>query len=75
MFDADSYDEVVTEIVDAAWDRGYKIVFAGHPAGWEAIYMRRDARARAASPASEFAPTRTEAARRALAAIHARAAA
>ena len=75
MSDADSYDELVTQIADAAWDCGYKLVFVGHPEGWEAIYMRREAARRTTFAGSEIAPTRTEAAKRALAAIQARAAA
>jgi hypothetical protein len=70
MCDGDRYDERVTEIVDAALERGYTLAFRQRAGGWEAAWRPADARNGVpASPA--FAPTRTAAAERALAAIRA----
>jgi hypothetical protein len=70
MCDGDRYDDRVTEIVDAALERGYTLAFRQRAGGWEAAWRPADARVGApASPA--FASTRTAAAERALAAIRA----
>jgi hypothetical protein len=70
MCDGDRYDDRVTEIVDAALERGYTLAFRQRAGGWEAAWRPNAAEIRApASPA--FAPTRTAAAEQALAAIQA----
>ena len=68
MCDGDRYDDRVTEIVDAAFERGYTIAFRQRAGGWEAAW-RRTRDARAALAAHVVASTRTEAAERALAEI------
>jgi hypothetical protein len=68
MCDGDRYDDRVTEIVDAAFECGYTLAFRQRAGGWEAAW--RDARAPVSTPMTPaFAPTRTEAAELALAAI------
>jgi hypothetical protein len=70
MCDGDRYDDRVTEIVDAALERGYVLAFRQRAGGWEAAW--RPARAATApSMPPAFAPTRTAAAEQALAAIRA----
>jgi hypothetical protein len=70
MCDGDRYDDRVTEIVDAALERGYLLAFRQRAGGWEAAWRPATAEtASAVLPA--FAATRTEAAERALAAIRA----
>jgi hypothetical protein len=70
MCDGDRYDDRVTEIVDAALERGYTLAFRQRAGGWEAAWRPNATETRApASPA--FAPTRTAAAEQALAAIRA----
>ena len=73
MCDGDRYDDRVTEIVDAALERGFVLAFRQRAGGWEAAW--RPARSDGTTAAPAFARTRTEAAELALAAIrHARAA-
>jgi hypothetical protein len=68
MCDGDRYDDRVTEIVDAALERGYTLAFRQRAGGWEAAW--RPAAADVAEPAPPaFASTRTAAAEQALAAI------
>jgi hypothetical protein len=70
MCDGDRYDDRVTEIVDAALERGYLLAFRQRAGGWEAAW--RPTRAESVpSMQPAFAPTRTEAAEQALAAIRA----
>jgi len=70
MCDGDRYDDRVTEIVDAALERGYTLAFRQRAGGWEAAW--RPSAAESLAPASPaFAPTRTAAAEQALAAIRA----
>jgi hypothetical protein len=70
MCDGDRYDDRVTEIVDAALERGYTLAFRQRAGGWEAAWRPNAAEFRPpASPA--FALTRTAAAEQALAAIRA----
>jgi hypothetical protein len=68
MCDGDRYDDRVTEIVDAALERGYTLAFRQRAGGWEAAW--RDARSPVPAPLTPaFAATRTEAAELAFAAI------
>jgi hypothetical protein len=68
MCDGDRYDDRVTEIVDAALERGYMLAFRQRAGGWEAAW--RPTKAEAAAPVSPaFGSTRTAAAEQALAAI------
>jgi hypothetical protein len=68
MCDGDRYDDRVTEIVDAALERGYTLAFRQRTGGWEAAW--RPTRPGADAPISPaFASTRTAAAEQALAAI------
>jgi hypothetical protein len=68
MCDGDRYDDRVTEIVDAALERGYLLAFRQRAGGWEAAWRPTQAEAEVrSSPA--FASTRTAAAEQALAAI------
>jgi hypothetical protein len=69
MCDGDRYDDRVTEIVDAALERGYTLAFRQRAGGWEAAW-RPTTSAAAPIPAA-FAATRTAAAEQALAAIRA----
>jgi hypothetical protein len=69
MCDGDRYDDRVTEIVDAALERGYTLAFRQRAGGWEAAWRPAGAGVVPAPPA--FAATRTEAAEQALAAIRA----
>jgi hypothetical protein len=62
---SDLYDDHVTEILDAAFARGYEIAFQACDGGCEAVYAARGA----AGGQSAFGTTRTEAAERALAEI------
>jgi hypothetical protein len=66
MCDGDRYDDRVTEIVDAALERGYLLAFRQRAGGWEAAW-RPATQPPTAPPA--FAATRTQAAELALAAI------
>lgn len=70
MCDGDRYDDRVTEIVDAALERGYLLAFRQRAGGWEAAWRSVHAGA-ATAPGAAVAGgrTRTEAAERALAAI------
>jgi len=70
MRDGDRYDDRVTEIVDAALERGYTLAFRQRAGGWEAAWRPADAGSAVATPPA-FAPTRTAAAEQALAAIRA----
>jgi hypothetical protein len=68
MCDGDRYDDRVTEIVDAALERGYTLAFRQRAGGWEAAW--RPTTPDAPTPVSPaFAATRTAAAEQALAAI------
>jgi hypothetical protein len=68
MCDGDRYDDRVTEIVDAALERGYMLAFRQRAGGWEAAW--RPTKPEAAAPVSPaFGSTRTAAAEQALAAI------
>ena len=67
MCDGDRYDDRVTEIVDAALERGFLLAFRQRSGGWEAAW--RSVGAAGSSAASVVGRTRTEAAERALAAI------
>lgn len=68
MCDGDRYDDRVTEIVDAALERGYVLAFRQRAGGWEAAW--RSAAASGSSPAAPaFATTRTQAAELAFAEI------
>jgi len=70
MCDGDRYDDRVTEIVDAALERGYLLAFRQRAGGWEAAWRSTEPdRGKPTPPA--FASTRTAAAEQALAAIHA----
>lgn len=70
MCDGDRYDDRVTEIVDAALERGYTLAFRQRAGGWEAAW--RLAKGDPAVPMTPaFAPTRTAAAEQALVAISA----
>jgi len=68
--DGDRYDDRVTEIVDAALERGYLLAFRERAGGWEAAWRPTTAVAAPPMPPA-FASTRTAAAERALAAIRA----
>ena len=69
--DGDRYDDRVTEIVDAALERGFLLAFRQRAGGWEAAW-RPTAADNSGTPMSPaFASTRTAAAEQALAAIHA----
>jgi len=68
--DGDRYDDRVTEIVDAALERGYLLAFRQRAGGWEAAW-RPTAADRGTPMPPAFASTRTAAAEQALAAIHA----
>jgi hypothetical protein len=70
MCDGDRYDDRVTEIVDAALERGYMLAFRQRAGGWEAAW-RPTAIPVHTPPAPAFAATRTQAAEQALAAIRA----
>jgi hypothetical protein len=70
MCDGDRYDDRVTEIVDAALERGYLLAFRQRAGGWEAAWRPTTPEAAAPIPPA-FAPTRTAAAEQALAAISA----
>lgn len=70
MCDGDRYDDRVTEIVDAALERGYLLAFRQRAGGWEAAWRPTSARSAQPTPPA-FALTRTEAAEQALAAIRA----
>ncbi|HEY8237153.1 MAG TPA: hypothetical protein VIF85_10970 [Gaiellaceae bacterium] len=70
MCDGDRYDERVTEIVDAALERGYLLAFRERAGGWEAAWRATTTEAAPPLPPA-FAPTRTAAAEQALAAIRA----
>jgi hypothetical protein len=70
MCDGDRYDDRVTEIVDAALERGYLLAFRQRAGGWEAAWRSATAEIALTVPPA-FAATRTEAAERALAAIRA----
>jgi len=70
MCDGDRYDDRVTEIVDAALERGYTLAFRQRAGGWEAAWRPVGAGSGAPTPPA-FAATRTAAAERALAAIRA----
>jgi hypothetical protein len=73
MCDGDRYDDRVTEIVDAALERGFELAFRQRSGGWEAAWRSLgDPNAPNRPPA--FAATRTAAAELALAAIRLRAA-
>ena len=70
MCDGDRYDDRVTEIVDAALDRGYVLAFRQRAGGWEAAWRCvQDASTSGVEPAAIVGRTRTEVAERALAAI------
>jgi hypothetical protein len=69
MCDGDRYDDRVTEIVDAALERGYLLAFRQRAGGWEAAWRAVEAAASAVEAAAVMGRTRTEAAERALAAI------
>jgi hypothetical protein len=68
MCDGDRYDDRVTEIVDAALERGYVLAFRQRAGGWEAAWRTTGEVAEPAAPPA-FATTRTQAAELALAAI------
>jgi hypothetical protein len=68
--DGDRYDDRVTEIVDAALERGYTLAFRQRAGGWEAAWRPANAGSGVPTPPA-FASTRTAAAEQALAAIHA----
>ena len=68
MCDGDRYDDRVTEIVDAALERGYLLAFRQRAGGWEAAWRPTTQLVAALAPPA-FAPTRTQAAELALAAI------
>jgi hypothetical protein len=68
--DGDRYDDRVTEIVDAALERGYLLAFRQRAGGWEAAWRPAKAEGAHSMPPA-FAPTRTAAAEQALAAIRA----
>jgi hypothetical protein len=70
MCDGDRYDDRVTEIVDAALERGYTLAFRQRAGGWEAAWRPTVADAAPTTPPA-FAATRTAAAEQALAAIRA----
>ena len=70
MCDGDRYDDRVTEIVDAALERGYLLAFRQRAGGWEAAWRPTAAQSTRPTPPA-FALTRTEAAEQALAAIRA----
>lgn len=72
MCDGDRYDDRVTEIVDAALERGYTLAFRERGGGWEAAWRSVGSEVPSAVPLV-CAATRTEAAELALAAIRARA--
>jgi hypothetical protein len=68
MCDGDRYDDRVTEIVDAAFECGYRLAFRQRAGGWEAAW--RAVRSPVPVPLTPaFAATRTEAAELAFAAI------
>jgi hypothetical protein len=68
--DGDRYDDRVTEIVDAALERGYLLAFRQRAGGWEAAWRPTAADGGTPMPPA-FASTRTAAAEQALAAIRA----
>jgi hypothetical protein len=68
MCDGDRYDDRVTEIVDAALERGFVLAFRQRAGGWEAAWRAVEAAASAVD-AVVAGRTRTEAAERAFAAI------
>jgi hypothetical protein len=68
MCDGDRYDDRVTEIVDAALERGYTLAFRQRAGGWEAAWRPTTAETAPSIPPA-FASTRTAAAEQALAAI------
>jgi hypothetical protein len=68
--DGDRYDDRVTEIVDAALERGYLLAFRQRAGGWEAAWRSTGAGSGTPTPPA-FASTRTAAAEQALAAIRA----
>ena len=68
--DGDRYDDRVTEIVDAALERGYLLAFRQRAGGWEAAWRPSHADSGAPAPPA-FGSTRTAAAEQALAAIRA----
>jgi hypothetical protein len=68
MCDGDRYDDRVTEIVDAALERGYVLAFRQRSGGWEAAW-RPAAQPPAAAAPPAFGVTRTQAAELALAEI------
>jgi hypothetical protein len=70
MCDGDRYDDRVTEIVDAALERGYTLAFRQRAGGWEAAWRPANAGNGAPGPPA-FASTRTAAAEQALVAIRA----
>jgi hypothetical protein len=70
MCDGDRYDDRVTEIVDAALERGYLLAFMQRAGGWEAAWRPSTPEAAPPMPPA-FALTRTAAAEQALAAIRA----
>jgi hypothetical protein len=70
MCDGDRYDDRVTEIVDAALERGFLLAFRQRAGGWEAAW--RSAVVETAKPApAAFGHTRTQAAELAFQAIQA----
>ncbi|HKB20956.1 MAG TPA: hypothetical protein VKC65_08085 [Gaiellaceae bacterium] len=69
MCDGDRYDDRVTEIIDAALERGYMLAFRQRAGGWEAAWRPTAGAPVSAAPA--FGATRTAAAEQALAAIRA----
>ena len=68
MCDGDRYDDRVTEIVDAALERGYLLAFRQRAGGWEAAWRPAAELAPPTAPPA-FGSTRTQAAELALAAI------
>lgn len=70
MCDGDRYDDRVTEIVDAALERGYLLAFRERTGGWEAAWRPTADEAAPPLPPA-FGSTRTAAAEQALAAIRA----
>src|SRR5262249_60344824 len=57
MCDGDRYDDRVTEIIDAALERGYMLAFRQRAGGWEAAWRPTAAAPVSAAPA--FGATRT----------------
>jgi hypothetical protein len=68
MCDGDRYDDRVTEIVDAALERGYTLAFRQRAGGWEAAWRPSETGDGMSAPPA-FATTRTAAAEQAFAAI------